>query len=105
MKQGMESLRGLHYKLQMMGVELSGPSYIYGDNMSVIQNTQIPDYVLNKKSNYVSYHAVREAVVMGECLTVHISTNDNPADLCSKVIYGGQKKDHLVGLMLYDIAD
>ena len=40
LKQGMETLRGLHYKLQMMGVEISGPSYIYGDNMSVIHNTQ-----------------------------------------------------------------
>ena len=88
-----------------MGVELSGPSYIYGDNMSVIHNTQRPESVLKKKSNSVSYHAVREAVAMGECLTGHISTNENPADLCTKVIYGGQKRDHLVGLMLYDIAD
>ena len=104
-KQGMEALRGLRYKLRMMGVELSGPSYIYGDNMSVIHNTQRPESVLKKKSNSVSYHAVREAVAMGECLTGHISTNENPADLCTKVIYGGQKRDHLVGLMLYDIAD
>jgi hypothetical protein len=40
MKQGMEALRGLRYKLRMMGVELAGPSYIYGDNMSVIHNTR-----------------------------------------------------------------
>ena len=105
MKQGMEALRGLRYKLRMMGVELSGPSHIYGDNMSVIHNTQRPESVLKKKSNSVCYHAVREAVAMGECLTGHISTNENPADLCTKVIYGGQKRDHLVGLMLYDIAD
>ena len=40
LKQGMETLQGLCYKLQMMGVEISGPSYIYGDNMSIIHNTQ-----------------------------------------------------------------
>jgi hypothetical protein len=40
MKQGMEALRGLCDKLRMMGVSVSGPSYIYGDNMSVIHNTQ-----------------------------------------------------------------
>ena len=34
MKIGMEDLHGIHYKLRMMGVELSGPTYIYGDNMS-----------------------------------------------------------------------
>jgi hypothetical protein len=33
MKQGMEALQGLRYKLRMMGVAILGPSYIYGDNM------------------------------------------------------------------------
>jgi hypothetical protein len=105
MKQGMEALRGIRYKLRMMGVELAGPSYIYGDNMSVIHNTQRPESMLKKKSNAVCYHAVREAVAMGECLTGHVSTQDNPADICTKIIPGGQKRDHLVGLILYDIAD
>eukprot|EP00978_Attheya_sp_CCMP212_P013954 scaffold35295_cov60-Attheya_sp.AAC.1 len=40
MKVGMETCRGLRYKLRMMGVPISGPTYIYGDNMSVIHNTQ-----------------------------------------------------------------
>ena len=40
MKHGIEMLCGLCYKLQMMGVPLSSPSYIYGDNMSVIHNMQ-----------------------------------------------------------------
>ncbi len=48
---------------------------------------------------------MREAVAMGECLTGHVSTQDNPADLCTKLIPGGQKRDHLVGLILYDIVD
>ncbi len=33
----------------------------------------------------------------------HISTHDNPADLCTELISGGMKRDHLVGLVLYDI--
>ena len=106
MKQGMETLRGIRYKLRMMGVELSGPSYIYGDNMSVVHNTQRPESTLKKKSNSVCYyHAIQEAVAMGECLTGHVSTHDNPADICTKLIPGGQKRDHLVGLILYDIVD
>jgi hypothetical protein len=32
MKHGIETLRGLRYKLQMMGVPLTGPSFIYRDN-------------------------------------------------------------------------
>jgi hypothetical protein len=49
MKLGMESLRGLRYKLRMMGVPIFGPSLIYGDNMSVIHNTQRPESTLKKK--------------------------------------------------------
>jgi hypothetical protein len=105
MKQGMEALRGLWYKLQMMGVQINGPSYIYGDNMSVIRNTQWPELTLKKKSNSVCYHVVCESVAMGEALNGHISTHDNPADICTKIIPSEMKWDHLVGLILYDLND
>jgi hypothetical protein len=48
-KNGIETCRGLRYKLIMMGVALSGPIFVYGDNMSVVHNTQRPDSVLKKK--------------------------------------------------------
>ncbi len=79
LKHGMEKLRGLRYKLRMMGVPLTGPSYIYGDNMSVIHNTQRPESTLKMKSNSICYHAVRESVAMGESLTGHIRTEHNLA--------------------------
>lgn len=105
MKIGVEVLRGIHYKLRMMGVPLSGPSYIYGDNMSVINNTQKPESTLKKKSNSICYHAIREAVAMGECVTAHISTHENVADLATKVLPGGQKRNKFVSMLLYDLAD
>ena len=67
MKTGVEALRGIRYKLRMMGVPLTRPTYIYGDNMSVIYNTSRPESTLKKKINSICYHAVREAVVSGEC--------------------------------------
>ena len=72
MKQGMEAVCGLRYKLRMMGVQISGPTYVYGNNMSVIHNTQCPESNLRKNSNLICYHAVRESVAMGEPLTGHI---------------------------------
>ena len=51
MKNGTETLCGLRYKLRMMGIPFKGTSYIYGDNMSVIQNTHQPESNLRKKSN------------------------------------------------------
>jgi hypothetical protein len=104
MKIGMESLRGLRYKLRMMGVGISGPLYIYGDNMSVIHNTQRPESMLKNKSNSICYHAVRESVAMGESLTAHIGTNENVGDLASKVLYG-QKQRYMLSQLLYDIYD
>jgi hypothetical protein len=52
-KNGIETTRGLRYKLRMMGVAIDGPTYIYGDNMSVVHNTQRPKSVLTKKSNAI----------------------------------------------------
>ena len=103
MKQGIEALRGLRYKLRMMGIPITGPSYIYGDNMSVVNNSSKPESTLNKKSNSVCYHAVREAVAMGECLITHISTNLNLGDLATKLIPGGMKRSRLVDMILYDV--
>jgi hypothetical protein len=105
MKQGIEALRGIRYKLRMMGVSIDGPSYIHGDNMSVIHNTQKPESTLKKKSNQICFHAVRESVAMGESLTAHIPTNDNPADLATKIIAGGVKRARLVDMLLYDIEE
>jgi hypothetical protein len=104
MKLGMESLRGLRYKLRMMGVPIFGPSLIYGDNMSVIHNTQRPESTLKKKNNAIAYHAVRESVAMGESLTGNVETNSNPADLATKVLYGKKRRD-MVMKLLYNIYD
>ena len=40
MKIGLETLRGLRYKLSLMGIPLSGPLLFYGYSMSVIPNIQ-----------------------------------------------------------------
>ena len=104
MKFGMEKLRALRYKLRMMGVPISGPSHIYGDNLSVVTNAQKPESQLRKKNNAICYHAVRESVAMGESLVTHVRTTDNLADVLTKVLYGRKRKD-LVRRVLYDIFD
>ena len=89
-----------------MGVLIEGPAYVYGDNMSVIYNTSRPESTLKKKENLVCYQAIRESAAMGEIMMTHVPTLDNPADLCTKkVILGGQKRNQLVSLNLYDNED
>ena len=104
MKVGVETLRGVRYKLRMMGVDIDGPTYIYGDNMSVINNTSKPESTLKKKSNSICYHFIREAVAMKECLTTHVPTLKNYADLLTKVLYGKKRRD-LIGGILHFIYD
>ena len=88
-----------------MGFMIEGPAYVYGDNMSVIYNTSRLESTLKKKANSVCYHTIMESAAMGEIMTTHVLTLDNPADLCTKVISGGHKQNHLVSLTLYNIVD
>ena len=104
MKQCCEYLRGLRYKLRMMGIPCEGPAYIQGDNQSVLANTTIPDSTLKKKSQSICYHFVREGVARDEWRTTYINTNDNEADLLTKIL-GGEKRRKFVQNILHHIYD
>lgn len=105
MKIGTEAVVWMRYKLRMMGVELAGPCFIQGDNMSVVHNTSNPTSTLKKKSNSVCYHFVREAAAMGIISVGHVRTELNPADIATKIVPGGIKRDRLVDLILHDIVN
>jgi hypothetical protein len=105
MNNGIETCHGLCYKLIMMGVTFSGPTFVYGDNMSVSHKTQRLESVLKKKSNSICYHAVCESSAMGASIIGHVPSVDNPADICTKVVPGGQKWNHLIRLLLHDLCD
>ena len=104
MKHGVETLRGLRYKLHMMGVPIDGPSYIYGDNKYVIINTSKPESTLKKKKNSIAFHLIREAVAMRGCCTTHIPTLKSTLDFLTKVLFEKKRRD-LVGGVMYDIYD
>jgi hypothetical protein len=101
MRTGMEVCRALRYKLRMMGIPIEEPTYCYGDNMSVINNTQRPGSILGKKSNSICYHFCREVVAMGEAMTSHVRSENNPADICTKLIPGGMKRDRICEMILH----
>ena len=100
MKQGIDALRGLKDKLRMMLISISGPSYIYGDNIMVVHNAYRPESVLRKKRNSVGYNTVQESVAMGESLIEHAPSRENVAGLMTKVLYG-QRRKYLVSNDLY----
>ncbi len=104
MKTGVDMLRGLRYKIRMMGISKDAATHIYGGNMSVIKNTLKPESTLNKESNPFRYHAVGERVSMGETITAQIPGAGNPADLMTKVLLGS-KCQYLVQNFLHNIYD
>ena len=104
MKQGIGAVRGLKYKLRMMGIPISGPSYIYGDSMPMLHDTFKPESVIRKKIISVCFHTVCESVAMSKSLAGHIPNKKNVADPMTNVIYG-QRQKYLVSNIPYDIYD
>jgi hypothetical protein len=103
MKQCCEYLRGLRYKLRMMGIPCEGPAYIQGDNQSVLANTTIPDSTLKKKSQSIAYHLVREGAARDEWRTAYVNTHENEADLLTKLLPSGEKRHGFVKRVLHHI--
>ena len=71
----------------MTGISTLGPLYIYLDNVSVMHNISRPKSILRNKRNLFCYHVVHEKGAMGESLVGHTATNENVANLMTKVIY------------------
>ena len=103
MKEATEYIRALRYRLRMMGIRVEGPAYIFGDNQSVLANTTNPGSVLKKKCAAVAYHLVREGVARGEWITAYINTHDNIADLLTKPMTAGEKRNGFVKKILQHI--
>jgi hypothetical protein len=104
MKQCTEYIRGLRYKLRMMGIPCEGPTYVYGDNQSVLFNTTIPESTLKKKTQSIAYHFVREGAAKDEWRTAYVNTHFNPADLLTKPLPPGEKRWKFVGMILHHLT-
>ena len=87
-----------------MGVPVPGPSFVLGNNQSIIFNMPPPESTLKKKSNSICYHATSESFAMGKILTGQVPSKLNLADLMTKVLFGSLRKN-LVGRILEDIYD
>ncbi len=79
-----EQIIDLRYTLRMFGVPLEGPSWLFGDNRSVVTSSTIPHSTLSKRWNALSYHRVREAVAAGYVRFHFIDSKQNPSDILTK---------------------
>ena len=79
-----EQIMDLRYSLRALGVPLDGPSWMFGDNGSVVTSSTIPHSRLSKRWNALSYHRVREAIASGIIRFHFVPTHQNPSDVLTK---------------------
>ena len=83
---GVDKIIKMRYMLRMLGVPMSGPSIMFGDNLAVINSSTIPDDTLKKRHNALAYHRVREAIAAKIIKFYHIDGKENPADVWTKFL-------------------
>jgi hypothetical protein len=100
MKQARECARGLRYKLQMMGMTVNKPTFVFRDNQLVLTSMTAPPSTLKKKSNAIAYHFIREGCARNEWCTAYVNTNNNVADLLTKTL-AGLKRSKFFKMLLH----
>ena len=83
-KLAVEEMLALRYMLRCLGVKVTMPSYLVGDNRGVITNVSVPGSMIKKKHNSIAYHKVREVTAAGiahPCLT---TSKFNLSDMMTK---------------------
>ncbi len=80
MKQATEYVRGLRYKLRIMSIPVDEPSFVFGDNPSILANTSRPESQLKKKTQSIVYHHVCKGCAKDKWRTTYINTHENVAD-------------------------
>jgi hypothetical protein len=100
MRQAIDLIKSLRYKLRMFGIPIEGPTNIFCDNESVYKNTSIPESVLSKKQHYISYHSAREAVASDIVRTAKEGTDTNISDMFTKTL-NKPKREGLLDRFMY----
>ena len=100
MKVAVEIIKGLRYKLRMMGVPIHGPANVLADNNTMVKNSTVPSQTIHKKHNAICYHFVREAVAANIIRIAYIPTTENLADMFTKPL-GSTKLHAFIQKILY----
>jgi Reverse transcriptase (RNA-dependent DNA polymerase) len=86
MRSAVEEAISIRYMLRCLGIPVTVPTNLYGDNFGVIQSAEIPDGELKKKHIAISYHYVREAIAARIVNAIWIRSAENFADICTKAL-------------------
>ena len=99
-----EQIMDLRTTLRYLGIRLYGPTYMFGDNKTVVNSSIYPKARLHKRHVLLSFHRVREAIAAGLLYFIHIPGDLNPADILSK-LWGYQQVKTKLKAILFFIGD
>mgnify|MGYP003449427917 FL=1 len=85
-KTGVDKTIDLQFTLKAMGVPVEEPSWMLGDNQSVLTSSNIPHSTMSKRWVALSYHRVRCAIAHGIVRFCHVDTKNNVSDVCTKAL-------------------
>ena len=83
-KTAVQQIAALRTTLRYLGVPVGGPTFLFGDNESVVKSGSIPHSLLHKRHHALAYHKVREAIASKMVAFYHLPGVINPADILSK---------------------
>jgi hypothetical protein len=88
LKTAVELIEGLRYKLRMFGVPIEKSTIVFCDNQAVVTNSTHPESTLKRKHVSIAYNRCREAQAAGYIKIGFIQSNENLADLLTKILPG-----------------
>ena len=92
MKEVVERVATLLYKLRMFGVPIDGSDNVLCDNDAVYNNTIILESVVKKKHHSIYYHRCSNAVD-ADTLSVSKQVNENDlSDLFTKIMTASRRR-------------
>ena len=86
-----------------MGISVYGPTYIFGDNKLVLCNMSIPDSMLQKKLQSITYQFVHKGVARDEWRMAYVNTHENHADLLTKCLPSEEKQKNFVQMIQHHL--
>ena len=81
-------------------MNVEGPTYLFGDNRTVVGSCAVPKAKLHKRHILLSFHRVREAIAGKILRFFYIPGSMNPADILSKV-WGYSKIQGMLKALLF----
>ena len=99
-KTATEQIIGNRMALRYLGIEVIGPTFLFGDNGSVIASSTVAHSQLNRRHMALAFHKLRESIAARILRFDFLNSEDNPADVLSKH-WAYQTVSKLIHLLLF----